>query len=246
MIINAIERMLSNQYYCSLNELHSSNTIYSVCENTKQNYLKILTYQNCIVVCTSKNLQNNIKSILQYKNKDEIFENPFVYGQTIHYVPNDIHYNMSFPQNYQTEFVFGESIKYVKIENHFQNAFYIDQYGNTATKAICMAKQHGKVIAVAGASKTNFDNIYEIGIDVMEQHRGKGVASYLVNELTKKCIEKNIVPFYSASVTNIASQMIASKCHYIPLWMDTFGTILDGSSAYHNILNKLILELIPS
>ncbi len=238
MIINSIEHMLSKQYDCSLNELHGKNTIYTICENTKQNYLKILAYQNCIVICTSKNLQNRIKNILQYKNKDEIFENPFVYGQTIHYVPNDIHCNILLPENYKIEFVFGESIK--QIENHFQNALYIDQYGNTTTKVICIAKQHGKVIAVAGASETNFDNIYEIGIDVMEQHRGKGIASYLVNELTKKCIAKNIVPFYSASVTNIASQMVANKCHYIPLWIDTFGTILDGSSVYHDMLSEFI------
>ncbi len=40
---------------------------------------------------------------------------------------------------------------------------------------------------------------------------------------------------YSASVTNIGSQMVASRCGYIPFWVDTFETVLDESFAYHNM-----------
>lgn len=57
--------------------------------------------------------------------------------------------------------------------------------------------------------------------------------------LTKELLLQNIIPFYSDSVTNIASQMVASRCGYIPYWIDTFGTILDGSSIYNDVIEDI-------
>ena len=39
-----------------------------------------------------------------------------------------------------------------------------------------------------------------------------------------RILEQNKIPFYSASVTNIASQAVAIRSGYMPLWTDTFGT----------------------
>lgn len=50
---------------------------------------------------------------------------------------------------------------------------------------------------------------------------------------------RKILPFYSASVTNLGSQMVASRCGYIPAWGDTFGTMLDGSSVYNEIVSDM-------
>lgn len=52
------------------------------------------------------------------------------------------------------------------------------------------------------------------------------------------------VPLYSASVTNIGSRMVANRCGYIPYWVDTFGTILDGSSAYQPMAQGLLAEFM--
>ena len=58
-------------------------------------------------------------------------------------------------------------------------------------------------------------------------------------ELTRELLERNILPYYSASVTNLGSQMVASRCGYIPAWVDTFGTTLDGSSVYNEIVSDM-------
>ena len=81
--------------------------------------------------------------------------------------------------------------------------------------------------------------MWEIGIDVMEEYRNARLGTYLVKRLTKELLARNIIPFYSASVTNIGSQMVASRCGYIPFWVDTFGTILDGSSIYNDMTKDL-------
>jgi hypothetical protein len=38
--------------------------------------------------------------------------------------------------------------------------------------------------------------------------------------------------------------MVTNRCDYIPFWVDTFGTILDGSSVYNDMMKGLSSELI--
>ena len=61
------------------------------------------------------------------------------------------------------------------------------------------------------------------GIDVKKAFRGKKLASLLVHNLTVEILKQGKIPFYSASVTNIASQAVAIRSSYMPLWTDTFG-----------------------
>lgn len=91
---------------------------------------------------------------------------------------------------------------------------------------------------MAGAATTSTDGVWEVGVDVVIEHRNAGLASHLVGTLTKELLVQGVVPFYSASITNIGSQMVASRCGYIPSWIDTFGTIFDKHYAYDkSILN---------
>ena len=78
----------------------------------------------------------------------------------------------------------------------------------------------------------------------MEEYRNARLGTYLVKGLTKELLTRNIIPFYSASITNIGSQMVANRCDYIPFWVDTFGTSLDGSSVYNDMMKGLSSELI--
>ena len=80
------------------------------------------------------------------------------------------------------------------------------------------------------------EDVWEVGVDVAEDYRNAGLGTYLVRGLTGELLARGIVPFYSASVTNIASQMTAYRCGYKPFWIDTFGTTLDGSSVYNDIV----------
>ena len=257
MIKNKIEEWISKEYYCSIEVLYGKETIYSINTNTEQPYIKIMAYRNCIVICTSRDLYTRLRTLLKDKNRDEIFEFPFVYGQTIHYVPSDKYMdtaifnntsatdlslnNIFLSSDYNCEFLFDEEIFSLRGLKGFDNSLSFDAKGDTPTKALFIVKDNEKIIGVAGAAKTAVDGVYEIGVDVMEQHRNAGLGSYLVSRLTQGLLARNIVPFYSASVTNIGSQMVANRCGYMPLWVDTYGTTLDGSSVYNNIVSELSL-----
>lgn len=241
IIKSKIEELLSKEYYCSLDELNGKSTVYSVNSNAKQPYIKILAYRNCVVVCTSEDLYYKVRELLQNKNRDEIFELPLVYGQTIHYVPNDNYINdVSVSLNYECEYLFDRDILSLVGLTGFENSLAFDENGSTSTKAVCIAKEKNKIIGAAGAAESPVNGVWEIGVDVMEEYRNARLGTYLVRGLTKELLARNIIPFYSASVTNIGSQMVASRCDYIPFWVDTFGTILDGSSVYNDIIKVLL------
>lgn len=241
IIKRKVEELLAKEFYCSSEELNGKSVVYSVNFNVKQPYIKILTYRNCVVVCTSEDLHDKVRELLQNKNRDEIFEIPLVYGQTIHYVPNDDYtQDVLIPLNYECEYLFDGDILSLVGLTGFENSLAFDENGSTSTKAVYIARDNNKIIGVAGAAGSSTDGVWEIGIDVMEEYRNARLGTYLVRGLTRELLAQNIIPFYSASITNIGSQMVASRCGYIPFWVDTFGTILDGSSVYNDMIGDLL------
>ncbi len=240
LIENRVEELLSGQFCLCRSCLQSNRTVFSVKPDTKKPYLKILAYKSCIAVCSSEELSDGIRALLQGKSRDEIFELPFVYGQTIHYVPDYGHcqYTAACSQ-YKCDVLFDEDILSLRGLTGFDNSLVFEENGSTAARAVCIARDGKQIIGIAGASETPADSFWEIGIDVVEKYRGKGLGTYLVSRLTDELMERDIVPFYSASVTNIGSQRTAHRSGYIPVWVDTFGTILDGSSVYDDIVGKI-------
>lgn len=132
-------------------------------------------------------------------------------------------------------------VNYIFDVNWFENSLAFDDNGCTSTKVVYIAKNKNKMIGIVGASETCVNNVWEIGVDVIKEYRNNRLATYLVAKLTQELLIRNIIPFYSASTTNIASHMVANKSGYVPIWVDTFGTILDGSSVYSDIVNVLSL-----
>lgn len=89
-MIYKVEELLTKEYACTPEELHGTGTIFSIRADAKEPYIKILAYRNCVVVCTSKDLHEKIRGLLAGKSRDEIFELPYVYGQTVHYITSQI------------------------------------------------------------------------------------------------------------------------------------------------------------
>lgn len=241
-IQDKIEELLSKEFYCSPMDLKKEATVYSINIHAERPYIKIMAYRTCVVVCSSENLHSQIREVLRHKTRDEIFELPFVYGQTIHYVPDGgCTEEVCISSDYKCESLFGRDILTLAGLTGFENSLAFDENGCTPAKAVCIARNSNRITGVAGASESPVDGVWEIGVDVMEECRNAGLGTYLVRKLTRALLARGIVPFYSASVTNIGSQMVAARCKYIPCWVDTFGTTLDGSSAYNRLVTSLSL-----
>lgn len=243
LIKSKIEELLCKEFYCSREELNGRANVYSVNPDARQPFIKILAYKNCVVVCTSKELHAGVRDILRGKTRDEIFELPLVYGQTIHFVPDTDHPGRGLMSlDYECECLFGGDILTLSGLTGFDNSLVFDGNGSTAAQAVCVARDGKEIVGVAGAAKSSVHGVWEIGVDVKEGYRNAGLATGLVRRLTGELLTRNVVPFYSASVTNVGSQMVASRSGFIPCWVDTFGTVLDGSSVYGELVERLSLK----
>ena len=237
---NKVEEYLTGEYHCRSDDLNASGTVFTIHASVTQPYIKIMAYRNAVVVCTSQNISSKIKDILRGKTRDEIFETPLVYGQTIHYIPDPAYaYQLRKRPGYDFEMLFDEQILSLRGLTGFENSLEFDEHGETPTKAVYAAVENKKVVGVAGAAPTAVPDMWEVGVDVLPEYRNQGIATSLVSSLAKELLDRSIVPFYSASITNIGSQLVASRSGYLPAWVDTYGTVLDGSSVYSEMLDNL-------
>lgn len=235
-----IEALLAKEYFCTAEQLQGQSVIFTEDTVSRKPRINVMAYRDSVIVCVSTGLFDRIQMLLQDRNRDEIFELPYLYGQTIHYVP-DRPPEMAAPPQYDFQFLFGEEVAALNGLRGFENSLAFDARGYTPTAAVCVARQDGQIVGVAGASTVEADMMLEAGVDVLPGHRHARLGTYLVSELTRALLKRDILPFYSASVTNLGSQMAANRCGYIPAWVDTFGNTLDGSSIYPNIVQAMPL-----
>lgn len=176
---------------------------------------------------------------MERKTRDEIFECPLVYGQSVYFIPDEkILAEQSLSDEYEYRLLEREDIGILKDISGFENALSFDKDGATSICIVLYAMKNGEIVAIAGASE-EAERMWELGIDVKPEYRKKGLASALISNLACKILERGIVPFYCASVTNIASQAVAHRSGFTPCWVSTYRNILDGSSAYDDLLSGL-------
>ncbi|MBQ9843858.1 MAG: GNAT family N-acetyltransferase [Oscillospiraceae bacterium] len=231
-ILNIIYEYLAQLMECEVADFTREETTFSVC-NVKEPFLKIVICGNSVVVAASPNLYSKAVSLLENKSRDELFECPLIYGQTIHYIPDlSSISDPALPDGFTYSLFQGEDINNLSDITGFDNSLVFDDNGHTNSAIAFVAYRGDAVAAVAGASIA-YDNLWEVGIDVLPAFRNQGLATAMVRKLTSEILSKGAVPFYSASITNIGSQMVAARAGYIPCWVDSWGNIFDCFYPYN-------------
>lgn len=85
-----------------------------------------------------------------------------------------------------------------------------------------------ELIGAAGCSEDARDWM-QIGVDVAESYRSKGLGSLLVNMLKNELEDRFLIPFYGTSVSNYRSWNIALNCGFRPAWVEIGSTRRGGS-----------------
>lgn len=222
-INDAIYKYIACSVDCTIEQLKSDGTYFVKNTKEKKDYIKILSVRDADIISLSEDKYEIGKQVLLGKNRDELYESTLIFGQTIHYVPDLRKMTRSlFPDNFVFEWYAEEELEQLCGISGFDNSLAFDENGNTNTNFALCAGKDNEIIAVAGASVV-FENILEVGIDVKKEWRGQGLAGLLVRNLTVELLERNMIPFYSASVTNLASQAVAITSGYMPFWTDSYG-----------------------
>ncbi len=88
-IQDAIFKHIAEQMKCSVDELHSGETNFIMDETVSKRYVKILSVGDTNVVTVSKNIYSEAMRCLRGKKTEmSCMRAIFVFGQTLHYVPD--------------------------------------------------------------------------------------------------------------------------------------------------------------
>ena len=192
-------------------------------KSPRQHDVKILSIRDTDIISLSEDVYALGKARLAGKSRDELYESTLTFGQTLHYVPDLREVcRPPLPENFTPEWYGEAELPRLRGIEDFGNSLAFDPVGNTDTGCALCAVKDGNIVAIAGAAAVT-DKLMEIGIDVQKPWRGRGLASALVRNLTAQILAQGKMPFYSASVTNLASQAVAIRSGYLPLWTDSYG-----------------------
>jgi len=82
------------------------------------------------------------------------------------------------------------------------------------------AWEGSRIVGMAGCSADTPD-MWQLGIDVQEDCRGRGLGTYLVTLLKNEVIRRGKLPFYGTSLSNLHSIRIALRSGFFPAWIET-------------------------
>lgn len=236
-----VKEYLCTRLCCAPEELEQDGLFFAANRRAAAPFLELCTMGRGVVVSASAELLPKVEPLLRGKTRDELFECPLVYGQSICYVPDPAVFHTRPPApHYRYTLLQGSAVQKLRGIAGFENSLTFDAQGAASACIVLYAERDGAIAGLAGASR-EADSLWEIGVDVRPSCRGGGLASALVSRLAQRILEQDVVPFYCASVTNIASQAVAHRSGFIPRWVSSYRTVLDGSSAYPMFFDSLSL-----
>lgn len=224
---------------CPPDKLLAPGTSFVENRRAEAPFLEVCTMGAGVVVSASPELLPRVEPLLAGKSRDEVFEFPLVYGQSLYYLPDLGRFHpLPLPEGYRYRLLTGEQVKELRGIAGFDNSLAFDAQGETPTCIVFFAERDGEVAGLAGAAPEG-EALWEMGVDVQPAFRRGGLGAALVSHLTSAILERDVVPFYCASVTNIGSQGVAFRAGLVPGWVSTYRTVLDGSFAYGDLAPAL-------
>lgn len=120
---------------------------------------------------------------------------------------------------FETKWFYSEEIHQFYGDERFPNAICSEFLPHRPDTIVVCAYIDGEIAGMAGCSE-DAAGFQQIGIDVMPQHRSKGIGTYLVALLKNEIEKRGDIPFYGTSLSNLHSWRIAIKCGFRPAWVE--------------------------
>ena len=238
-LINIVKRQLAIEYNCSNNDFDLSENILTIAKNNtdKRHYIdeifffQMVTFGDNVVITANECLHEWLKEYIKDKKGHMIFEHNNL-------IPIDEklrEYNKKLSQTHHMFLSFKETLpKEINVKIKWFKTEEIHQFYETKIfpNALCKkydpkrpdvlavaAYDDDKIIGMAGCS-ADTPLLWQIGIDVEENYRGKGIGTYLVILLKNKIEKMGKIPFYGTSLSNLPSWGIALNSGFFPTWIE--------------------------
>lgn len=124
------------------------------------------------------------------------------------------------PEGFQYRWFDRESVREFYPNERFRMALGAECNPARPDVIALAALDGGRIAGVAGAS-ADTEIMWQVGIDVVEEYRGKGLGAGLVSALSREIERRGKLPYYGTAVGNLSSQRIAARCGFVPAWVET-------------------------
>lgn len=123
------------------------------------------------------------------------------------------------PKGFTLEWLERSEIKRFYPNESWPNALQ-ERENSTRPDMLALAAMDGEHVAgIAGVSADGRE-MWQIGVDVRPEYRGRGLGTAMVGNLAAEIEKRGKLPFYFSSLSNIHSQNIAVSCGFRPAWVD--------------------------
>jgi RimJ/RimL family protein N-acetyltransferase len=226
-MMNCVFNQLAIDLNCSPDDFLKDGIICTVAKENPgrrpfprgKRHFEMWSFGNSVIVTATEDILPYIRKQLNGKTRDEAFMQPFVYGQALYYLPELTNMvDIPLPKELSFEMVEKSDIPSLYEFKGFDNALKYDINNSCPDVLVTLAKYNDKVIGVAGAF-ADCEKMWEIGMDVVPEFRGKGIAASLANSLKIEILNRGIIPYYGTSSSNIASQKVANRAGFKIAWV---------------------------
>lgn len=112
-----------------------------------------------------------------------------------------------------------EDIPQFRGDQRFQNAFAFNEQGPDVLAVA--AFDGGRIMVMAGASADS-ETMWQIGIDVLPEYGGRGIATNLTGLIKQDIIKRGRVPFYGTVESHNLSKNVALQAGFVPVWAEAY------------------------
>ena len=237
---NLLYRQLALDYCCSLEEVENKQNQYHEYvplegrrrfEEKDNCYLKIMTFRNKLfftgemeIIQWCKDRWGDMEAawFMEAPMMKELNHRLGLDGYEIAKIhPFFISWEESQPEpessDWQTRYFWGAEIGQFRDDVRFRKAF---SFCPTAPDEIGIAALDGEnILGMAGVSADS-EKLWQIGIDVMKEARGRKIGVGLVKLLKNEILRLGKLPYYGTAVSHNISQNIAFQAGFRPAWTE--------------------------
>ena len=235
-----LEKQLAIDYDCTIEDVHSKENIYRILKvnegarpiGTEDTLLKIAVYREKLLVMANQILLDWCKETFGQKSGTWLSEPENLimihnklqeHGQKLvdahhHYIPTKNSHPIE--QRFNVKWYEKDEIEVFRGDGRFWEALLFDV--NTPDMLAVCAMEGDTILGMASVTR-DCDLMWQIGVNVTEEGRGKGVGAYVTALLKEEVLKRGIVPTYATVESHIKSQKVAFRAGFDPVFYEIFS-----------------------
>ncbi|MDD3192521.1 MAG: GNAT family N-acetyltransferase [Oscillospiraceae bacterium] len=186
---------------------------------------EMATFGRGSVISASSDLLPRLRRELAKLDRDALWSQPFLRSIGHYFLPDpDALRKLPFPPGIRLEWAGVENMAELYRFEGFSNALGYDLAAPRPDVLAVSAWEGERLVGMAGAS-ADCNMLWQVGVDVLPDWRGKGLGSAMVSALSLAVLENGKIPYYGTSSSNLASQRTACRVGFYPAWVCSYGVV---------------------